>query len=72
MSEFNRVGDLGRSGGFCHNCVATVVLERHTNIPASCTVEVPIMSCPGIFVCDYVSAEGSDGCSVIIERDVEV
>ena len=72
MSEFNCIGDLGRSGGFCHNCVASVVLERYTNIPARCTAEVPRMSCPSLFVCDYVASEGSYGCSIIIERDVEV
>ena len=26
MFEFHCVGELGRSGGFCHNCVAAVVL----------------------------------------------
>ena len=72
MSEFYCVGDLGRSGGFCQNYVAPVVLERYTNIPAVCTVEVPRVSCPGIFVCDYVAAKGSDGCRVVIERAVEV
>ena len=72
MSEFNCVRELGRSGGFCHNCVASVVLERYTNIPVGCTVEVPRMSCPGLFVCNYVAAEGSNGCSVIIERSVEL
>ena len=50
MSEFNCVRDLGRSGGFFHNCVASVVLERYTEISASCTAEVPRVSCPGIFV----------------------
>ena len=72
MSEFYCVGDLGRLGGFCHNCVASVVLERYTDIPVSCTAEVPLVSCPGIFVCDYVAAERSDCCSVVIERAVEV
>ena len=72
MSEFNCVGYLGRSGVFCRNCVASVVLEHYTNIPASCNAEVPRISCPYIFVCDYVAAEGSDGCSVIIEWTVEV
>ena len=72
MTEFNCVGYLGRLGGFCHNCVASVVLEHYTNIPAGCTTEVPRMSCPGLFVCNCVAAEGSNGCSVIIEQAVEV
>ena len=72
MSVFYCVGDLGRSGGFFHNCVAPVVLERYTYIPASCTAEVPQVSFPGLFVCDYVAAEGSDGCSVVIEWAMEV
>ena len=66
MSEFNCVGDLGRSGGFFHYCVASVVLEHYTDIPAGCTVEVPRVSCPGLFVCDYVAADGSDWYSVVI------
>ena len=72
MSELHCVGYLCRSGEFCHNCVAAVVLQRYTKIPAGCTAEVPIMSCPCLFVCDYVTSEGSEGCSVIIERSVEV
>ena len=72
ISEFNCVGDLGRSGGFFHNFMASVVLERYTNIPAVCTTEVPKMSCLCLFVCNYVTAKDSDGCSVIIERSVEV
>ena len=72
MSELYCVGDLCRSGGFFHNCVIAVVLQRYTNIPSGCTAEVPRMSSPCIFVCDYVTSEGSDGCSVIIERSVEV
>ena len=72
MSEFYCVGDLGRSGGFCHHCVAPVVLERYTDIPAGCTAEVPQVSCPCIFVCDYVAADGSNWCSFVIERAVEV
>ena len=72
MSKLNCVGDLGRSGVFCHNCVALVVLERYTSIPDGCTVEVPRISCSGLFVCGYVAAEGSDGCSIIIEQAVEV
>ena len=72
MSEFYFVGDLGRSGGFCHNCVAPVVLERYTDIPSGCTAEVPQVSCPCIFVCDYVAAGGSNLCSVVIERAIEV
>ena len=72
MSELYCVGDLGLSGSFCHNCVATVVLESYTNIPAGCTAEVPRVSCTVLFVCDYVAAEGSNWCSVVIERAVEV
>ena len=72
MSELYCVGELGRLGGFFHNCVALVVLERYTDIPASCTAEFPRVSCPGLFVCDYVAAEGSDWFSVVIERAVEV
>ena len=72
MSELHCVGDLCRLGGFCHNCVAVVVLQRYTNIPSGCTAEVPRMSCPCLFVQDYVTSEGSDGCSVIIVRSVEV
>ena len=72
MSEFYCVGDLGRSGGFCHNCVALVVLERYTDTTAGCTAEVPRVSCPCLFMCNYVAAEGSDRCSVVIERAVEV
>ena len=72
MSELHCVGDLCRAGGFCHNCVASLVFQRYTNIPARCTAEVPIMSCPYLFVCDYVTPEGSDGCSITIERSVEV
>ena len=71
MSELHRVGDLCRSGGFCHNCGAEVVLQRYTNIPAGCASEVPRMSCPCLFVCDYVTSKGSDGFSIIIERFVE-
>ena len=58
MSGFYCVGDFGRSSGFCHNCVALVVLKRYTDIPDSCIAEVPRVSCPGIFVCDDVAAEG--------------
>ena len=72
MSEFYCVGDLGRSGGLCHNYVASVVLERDTDIPARCTAEVPRVSCPGLFVCDYVTAEVSNWCAVVIERAVEI
>ena len=72
MYEFYCVGDLGCLGGFYHNCVAPVVLERYTDIPAGCTAEVPRVSCPGLFVCYYVAAEGSDWCSIVIERAVEV
>ena len=66
MPELHCVGDLCRTGGFCHNCVAEVVLQRCTNIPSSCPAEVLIMSCPCIFVCNYVTSKGSDGCSVIL------
>ena len=72
MSEFYYVGDLGLSGGFFHNSVASVVLERYTNIPACCTSEVPRVACPVLFVCNYVAAEGSNWCSVVIERAVEI
>ena len=72
MSEFYCVGDLGRSGGFFHNCVASVVLERYTNIPSSCTAEVLRVSCPGLFVWDYVAAKGSNWFSVTIERAMEI
>ena len=72
MSELHCVGDLCRAGAFCHNCVAAVVLQRYTNIPASCTTEVSRMSCPCLFVCDYVTSKVSYGCSVIIEGSVEI
>ena len=39
--EFYCVGNLGSYGGFCHNCVTLVVLERYTDIPSRCTAEVP-------------------------------
>ena len=66
MPEIHCVLYLCRLCGFCHNCVAAVVLQRYTNIPASCTAEVPRMSCPCILVCVYVASKGSDGFSVII------
>ena len=72
MSELHCVGGLCSAGGFCHNCVAVVVLQRYTNIPAGCTMEVPIIFCPCLFVCNYVTSKGSNRCSVIIERSVEV
>ena len=72
MSELYCVRDLCRLGGFFHNCVTLVVLERCNNIPAGCTAEVPRVSCPGLFVCNYVASEGSDWYSIVIERDVEV
>ena len=72
MSEFYCVGELGLLGGFCHNCMVPVLLESYTNIPASCTMEVPQVSCPSLFVCNYVADEGSDWCSIVIERAVEV
>ena len=37
VSELHCVGDLCRMGDFFHNCVAAVVLQRYTNITASCT-----------------------------------
>ena len=72
MSELHCVGYLCLSGGFCYNFVAAVVLQRYTNIPDRCTAEFPRMSCPCIFVWDCVTSKGSNGCSVIIERFVEV
>ena len=72
MPELHCVRDLCRTGIFCHNCLAAVVLQSYTNIPARCTAEVPRMFCPCLFVCDYVTTKGTDGCSVIIERSVEV
>ena len=72
MSELHCVGDLCCVGGFCQNCVAAVVMQCYTNIPDGCTAEVPRISCPCLFVCDCVTSEGSNGCSVIIERSVEV
>ena len=72
MSEFYCVRDLGHLGGICHYCAAPVVLEQYTYIPASCTAEVPRVTCPGLFVCDYFAYEGSDSCSVVIEWAVEV
>ena len=72
MYELHCVGDLCCTGGFCHNCVAAVVLQRYTNIPSGCTAEVPRMSCPCLFVCNYVTSKGYNGCGVIIERSVEV
>ena len=72
MSELYYVGDLGHSGGFCHNFVASVLLKRYTDIPADCTTEVPRVSCPGLFVCDYVAFKGFNWCSVVIERSVEI
>ena len=72
MPELHRVRDLCRACGFCHNCVAAVVLQRYTDIPACCTVGVPRMSCPCLFVCHYVTSKGPNGCGVIIENSVEV
>ena len=72
MSEFYGVRDLGRLVQFFHNCLAPVVLECYTNIPASCTAEVPRVACPNLFVCNSVAAEGFDWCSVIFELAVEV
>ena len=72
MSEFYCVGDLGRSGGFCHNCVALLVLEHYTDIPVRCPAEVPKVYCPGIFVFNYIAAKGSNWCSLVIERAVEI
>ena len=72
MSEFYCVKYLGSYGGFCNNCVTAVVFQRYTNIPASCTAEVSQVSCPGLFVCDYVAAKDSNWCSVVIERVVEL
>ena len=72
MSEFYYVIYLGRSGGFCHNCVTLVVLKRYTNIPAICAAEVLLVSCPSLFVCNYVTSKWSDWCSVVIERAVEL
>ena len=57
ISELHCVEDLCRAGGFCHNCVAVVVLQRYTNIPAGCTAEVPRMSCT-FFLCAIVSHTG--------------
>ena len=48
MYELYCVGHLGRSGGFCCNFEAFVVLKRYTDIPAGCTAEVPRVSCPGL------------------------
>ena len=72
MSELHCVEDLCHSDGFFHHCVEAVVLQRYTNIPAGCTAEVRRISCPCLFVCDWVASEGSGGCSVIIEQSVEV
>ena len=72
MPELHCVGYLCCAGGFCHNCVAALVLQRYTDIPSRCTAEVPIISCTCFFVCNYVTSKGPDGCSVIIERSVEV
>ena len=72
MSELHCVADLCSSGGFCQNCVAAVVLQRYTNITYGCTAEVPRMSCPCLFVCDYVTSKGPDRWGVIIERSVKV
>ena len=72
MPKIHRVRYLCRADGFCHNCVAAAVVQSYTKIPASCTAEVPRMSYPRLFVCDYVTSKGPDGCSVIIERSVEV
>ena len=72
MPKFHCVRYLCRMVSFCHNCVAAVVLQRYTNIPSRCTAEVPRMSCPCLFVCDYVTTKGPDGCSVTVECSVEV
>ena len=72
MSELHCVRDLWRAGGFFQNFVAAVLLQRYTNIPSVCTAESPRISSPCIFVCNYVTSERSDGCSVIIKRFVEV
>ena len=72
MPKFHCVRYLCRMGSFCHNCVAAVVLQCYTNIPSGCNAEVPRISCPFLFVCNYFPSEGSGGCSVIIERYVEV
>ena len=52
--------------------MAPVVLERYTDISARCTAEFPQVFCPGLFVYDYVAAEESNWCSVVIERAMEV
>ena len=72
MPELHCVSDLCPVCGFCHNCVAEVVLQLYTNIPTSCTAEVPRMSCPCIFMCDDVTTKNLDRCGVIIERSVKV
>ena len=72
MPELHYVCDLCRACGFCHNCVAVVVLQRYTKIPSSCNAEVPRMSCPCLFMGDDVTTKRPDRCGVIIERSVKV
>ena len=72
MSELYRVGDLCRACGFCHDGVEAVMLKRYTHIPTRCTVEVPIISRPYLFVCDDVTTKGPDWCCVIIKRAMKV
>ena len=61
MSEFYFFGDMGRSGGLCQNCVASVVLERDTDIPASFTEEIPQVSCHGLFCAIMLQPRGPIG-----------
>ena len=72
MPERHCVRDLCRACGFFHNCMEAVVLLRYTNIPSGFTAEVLRMSCLCIFLCDYVTSKGPNGCGVTIERSVEV
>ena len=72
IPELHCVRYLCRAGSFCHNCVSVIVLQSYTNIPARCTAEFPRMYCLCLFVCDYVTTMGPDGCIVILERSVVV
>ena len=72
IPEIHCVGYLCRVCGFCHNCVAEVVLQCYTSIPDGCTVEVPRVFCPCILVCDYITTKGTGRCGVIIELSVKV
>ena len=72
MTELYCVGDLYCVCGFCHDGVTEVVLECYSHIPTRCTAEVPRVYCPCLSVCNDVAPKRDDGCSVVIERAMEV